>query len=110
MSELAEKIPGTVSEVILCERFGCRTGAKMFVKREHGHERRAFCLHHALEAIQSGGLNDGSVFDIPTVVGDAPVEPVELVEVIKEESFSAMTPGGQAILAMALPKRYAVAV
>jgi hypothetical protein len=110
MSELAEKVPTLETEAILCERFGCRITAKTWVKREHAHERRAFCLHHALEAIQSGGINDGSVFEIPTVADEAPVELAEQIEAIQEESFSATSPFGQAILAMAMPKRHAVAV
>jgi hypothetical protein len=105
MSELAEKVPALETDVILCERFGCRITAKTWVRRQNGHERRAYCLHHALEAVQSGGINDGSVFEVPSVADEAPVKPAEQIEVIQEsESFSAISPGGQAILAMALPK------
>jgi hypothetical protein len=101
MSELAEKIPAIEGEVVLCERFGCRTDAKMFVKR--GVERRAYCICHALESIGTGGKLDAHVCE-QSVMDDTPVEPAKPVEVIEDKSYSPISPYGQAFFSLSLPK------
>jgi hypothetical protein len=100
MSELAEKIPAIETEAMLCERLGCRTEAKMFVKR--GVERRAFCVCHAMESIGTGGKFDGPVIAVGTE--DEIAETPEPVEVVGDKSYSPTSPYGQVAIALAIPK------